>query len=412
MLAVTIRRLIGLFGVVSVLTGAMVVSSQTAAVAEVPLPADDPFYDQPASLAGKAMGEVVDSRPVYIPDSLVSVPFSAWQVKYVSQDAKGTPWASMAVILRPDTSAASGVLLAYDMVIDAIAARCGPSYQLRLGAGEREAFTDVALPDISAALTRGWTVVLPDYLGPRGQFGVGYVEGRNTLDGIRAAENFGPSGLSGSATPVLMYGYSGGARGSEFAAELASDYAPELNIRGSAAGGLPVDMASLAREVNGGPVASIVLTAAFSFDNAYPELGIAAYFRDPELGPTVRSLCDTQLIARFAFTHVQDYTVGGVWPLDDPAIAALAQRLRAGRYGTPTAPLYLFSAVSDGPEIDGLVADYCARGVPVTFVKYPATDHVSTEFSGTPAAMDWLARQLTGTAEPPTCGAPGNGRLA
>ncbi|MFC9994106.1 lipase family protein [Nocardia sp. NPDC127526] len=38
----------------------------------------------------------------------------------------------------------------------------------------------------------------------------GYVEGRNTLDGIRGAVNFDPAGLTAD-DPIALFGYSGAA---------------------------------------------------------------------------------------------------------------------------------------------------------------------------------------------------------
>jgi Secretory lipase len=56
----------------------------------------------------------------------------------------------------------------------------------------------------------GWDVVIPDHEGPLATPIVGPTEGRTTLDGIRAAENFAAAGLEGSKTEVALSRYSGG----------------------------------------------------------------------------------------------------------------------------------------------------------------------------------------------------------
>ncbi|MFI9401320.1 lipase family protein [Nocardia sp. NPDC052316] len=380
------------------------------------LPMDDPFYAQPESLNGRAMGEVVDSRPVTLPGFSTSIPYSAWQLKYVSQNTKGTPWTTMAILLRPEEGVEPPVLYSEQLWIDSLNSRCNPSYTLRVDAsGQSRSGLPSEVNNLVAALERGWTVVVPDYLGPEGEFAAGYVEGRNTLDGIRAAENFAPAGLSGTATPVLMYGYSGGSRGTEFGAELAPTYAPELNIRGVAAGGLPTDMAAAAAHMNGGPFTSINMEAAFGLDRAYPELNIASYFLDSSLKQKLTSTCYTDVVSEFAFKRVEDYTVDRIWPLAVPAVAEVVESLRAGRYGTPATPMHLASAFIDEfatvPDTDRFVADYCARGVDVTYVKYPLAEHVSAEFQDFPHAIDWLAQRLAGAPTSSTCGAPGNARI-
>ncbi|MGY2062678.1 lipase family protein, partial [Nocardia gipuzkoensis] len=182
----------------------------------------------------------------------------------------------MAIVLRPQQRVEPPVLLAYDAYYNVTGSQCAPSYQLRMGAAyQATTFFTSEATYIASALARGWTLVVPDFLGPYGEVAASYVEGRNTLDGIRAAENFAPAGLPGAATPTVLFGYSGGSRGSEFAAELAPAYAPELNIRGAATGGLPADMRHTAERINGGPLTGNIVAAAFGIDHAYPELGIA-----------------------------------------------------------------------------------------------------------------------------------------
>ncbi|MFI5780609.1 lipase family protein [Nocardia sp. NPDC051570] len=413
----SIRRLFGLSAAALALAGSLNAISLTTAAAEPPLPVDDPFYAQPDSLGGKAMGEVVDSRPVELPGFPAPGPYSAWQVKYVSQNTKGTPWTTMAIVIQPEKRVEPPVLIAEDLWIDSLNSRCNPSYKLRVDASVQGGVFPSELRNVIGELDRGWTVVLPDYLGPEGEFAAGYVEGRNTLDGIRAALNFAPAALSGSSTPVLIYGYSGGSRGAEFAAELAPTYSPELNIRGVAAGGLPVDMAAAAAHMDGGPFTVIDLLAAFGLDRAYPEINLASYFSDPQLKQKFTSTCYTDLAADYAFRRVEDYTVGHIWPLGVPAVAQVVESLRGGRYGTPAVPMHLATGFVDEfamvPDTDRLVADYCARGVDITYTKYPLTEHLYTEPTDFPEAIDWLGQRLVDAPSTRTCGlGPENAKIS
>ncbi|MFX0576494.1 lipase family protein [Nocardia nepalensis] len=96
--------------------------------------------------------------------------------------------------------------------------------------------------EVQAILQLGHAVVVPDHQGPNSAYAVGLLGGRITLDAIRAAENFDQAGLSGADTRTALWGYSGGAIPTAHAAELQPEYAPELNLVGSATGGLLADI--------------------------------------------------------------------------------------------------------------------------------------------------------------------------
>lgn len=74
--------------------------------------------------------------------------------------------------------------------------------------------------DISTGLAKGWFVNVPDYEGPLASFTAGVLSGHSTIDSIRAVFNTRKVlGLAKDA-PYAMWGYSGGALASEWAAEL------------------------------------------------------------------------------------------------------------------------------------------------------------------------------------------------
>ena len=84
-------------------------------------------------------------------------------------------------------------------------------------------------------------MIVPDAEGQRADFAAGPEYGMNTLDLIRAAFNASTVELANDANIALL-GYSGGAIASEWAAELAPTYAPDVDARmiGAAIGGLLV----------------------------------------------------------------------------------------------------------------------------------------------------------------------------
>lgn len=70
------------------------------------------------------------------------------------------------------------------------------------------------------------------------------------MDSIRAILSSG-LGLEASCAKYALWGYSGGALASEWAAELQVQYAPELNFAGVALGGLTPNVTSVLLTVNG-----------------------------------------------------------------------------------------------------------------------------------------------------------------
>jgi hypothetical protein len=387
--------------VVALALGAAV-GGASPAVAAVPDPSKDPFYAQPASFAGTHPGSVLHSRPVTITGLGIPLPFVAYQVQYVSENTFGVPQANVATIIKPLSSTGPAKLVSYQPAIDSLSYSCDPSFLLRQGT-ETEATT------IGPLLTRGWTVVVPDFLGPDHEWTAGYVEAKGTLDGIRAAENFGPAGLNGSATPVGMTGYSGGARGTEFAAELAPQYAPELHIVGAAPGGLAVNVANVAKGANGGAFAGVYFAAAMGLGRAYPEIEINSLLNDRgrQMQEAISKMCITQFVATYAFQKIQTYTKNGLDPLTVPAIQKVVKEIGAGNLGTPQVPLYLYMATYDElvvtPDADRLVQRYCSAGVTIKYVKYPLAGHVTGLPEGYPGAVSWLADRFAGKPASDSC---------
>ena len=76
------------------------------------------------------------------------------------------------------------------------------------------------------------------------------MSGYATLDGIRATFNASDLyGMSSNST-YAMWGYSGGALASEWAAELQVQYAPEMRFSGAALGGLTPNITSVLWTIN------------------------------------------------------------------------------------------------------------------------------------------------------------------
>lgn len=373
----------------------------TAAVAP---PEQDPFYTPPSPLPNGAPGTILRSREATVSAYGLPVPTDAWQVLYLSRDAKGTPVADVATILVPQVpqvpySGGERPLLSYQTAADSLALHCAPSYTMREG-------TEKEFGLITLGLAQGWAVVVPDYEGPESQYGPGRQAGRAVLDGVRAALAFEPAGLNAD-TPVGMWGYSGGGLATAWASELRHAYAPEVNLAGVAQGGVPPTFEPTARMIDGGPFAGFYFAVSIGLDRAYPEMRIESILNDKgrAMVADLGSKCSNETVQAGAFHKMSEYTT-----VEDPLTLRRMQRILAintlGQH-TPTAPVYSYHSINDelipiGP-LDELIDEYCAEGVTVQHYRDAASEHVALAVTGAPAAVRYLAGRFSGAPAPSTC---------
>lgn len=397
-----------MFSTITAVTPALTAVPADAQAAVVPSPYNDSFYTQPDPMPNVPPGTVLNSRSVTVTALGIPVKVTAWQILYASTGMTGEPVADVATVLLPDKDSATSPrpLLSYQVAEDASTMNCAPSYELRLG-------TEVEEPLVAAALEQGWAVVVPDYEGLNSDFTGGPQEGHGVLDAIRATENFGPAGLDGTSTPVGLWGYSGGALASAWASELEPSYAPGLDVKGIAEGGVPANFTAIANNINGGPFAGLYFDAAFGLARSYPQDIDLSTLLNP-MGKVaegiVTSECVEQIVAEFAFQRIQTYTNGNIDPLTVPGVQ---QAIAANSLGqrAPAGPLFVYQAANDEiiplAGVQALTDGYCSEGVAVEFVKDELSDHVSLAVGGAGAALNYLIARFAGDPAPSTCSTGG-----
>lgn len=365
-----------------------------------PHPDNDPFYAQPDPVPDVPPGTILDARPTTIRALAIPIPVRAWQLKYLSTDTKGAPAANIATVIQPLN--AQGKLVSYQTAYDGLDADCAPSYAFATGL-HAPAYEEAAMLPLILA---GYTVVSADYEGPDYQWAAGINSGHGVLDGIRAAQNFGPAGLNGADTPTALWGYSGGALASQWANELAADYAPELNIVGVAAGGVPADIEAIARAIDGTALSGVYFGATVGLSRAYPEIDIDALLnkRGKAAFETLGQQCIGEFTLQFAFRHMRDYvTVPEL--LDVPSVQAVIAENTMGQR-LPYAPTYIYQGTHDElaitPPVDTLVQTYCGMGADVQYVKLFG-EHITTAVTGVPGALAYVQNRLNGQPVPSSC---------
>ena len=357
---------------------------------EVPSPADDPFYRAPENLEAFRPGDALDARPVEVRGIRRLINADAWQVKFRSTDGSGVAVAGVTTVMIPRRPFNGSVrpLLSYQCAIDSLGAAADPSYTLRHGDQQE-------LPFMVLALRRGWAIVTTDFTGPQHAFGALPLAARFVLDGIRAAITFEPAGFD-DATPIGLWGYSGGGQATLFAAEQQPAYAPELNIVGAAAGAVGVDPVSSPEMFEDANLLSgIPFGAVIGLSRGFPDVDLLAVLtpQGRAMAAAAADMTIEQLVASFPFLRLSDYlTVPSV--LEIPGMRTALEAVRLGQ-ATPTTTMYLYHAVHDQypaiADVDKLVEKYRREGVNVTYRRFRFGEHMIGALTGIPSALRFLS---------------------
>ncbi|WP_371829915.1 lipase family protein [Rhodococcoides trifolii] len=379
----------------------------TAGASAVPVaPLPDPFYSAPADIANFAPGDVVRSRPMPNPPNFFGV--TTWQLAFRSTNSLGNPIVAVTTVFAPIGKAPDGPLLSYQQIVNALGLKCAPSQALY------STDPDVVIRDaaaLNAVFTRGWTVAMPDHLGPNSAYGAAKLGGTIVLDGIRAAQRFDPLQVRNS--PVAIAGYSGGGMASAWAAALAPSYAPELNIVGSAQGGVPMNLLKMAMMLgadNPHPVFGLALAAAIGFGREYPQQMPVSENLTPfgtQLMNEMANSC-TNDILRIGTNHSANELTNNKSIFDDVEGRAVVLENSLETYaGVPKAPIFDWHSPTDAlipvDSVDNTLNRYCAAGAKVQRLLTPSPDHLSAAVIGLPVALNWLQDRFNGVPAPSNC---------
>jgi hypothetical protein len=256
----------------------------------------------------------------------------------------------------------------------------------------------------------------------------------NTLNSIRAATNSPLTGVT-KATPVGLFGYSGGAIATGWAAQMAPSYAPDVNrqLVGAAEGGVLVDPAHNLSYVDGSSIwAGIIPMAVIGIARGF-HIDITPYLNSygRQLFSSLQKASIANVLGQYpGLTFAQLVKPQYANPASIPVLVKVENELNAGRLGSPTVPMFIGQGADgtlegtpgnkpgigpgDGVMVAGdvrtLARDFCASGTAVDYTQYDALSHISTFPVWTPAALAWLGGMFAGGQAPNDCAqiAPGN----
>jgi Secretory lipase len=429
------RRVTGLAAVLTAIALAVPMVAAPAAGAVPPTPEEDPFYQYSGAtpLVEIAPGTVLKSRTLNYHVVGLPLPVKAVQLLYRSTSELGEPTVNVTSVLKPPLSLGTPQVVAYQSFYDSLNPADEPSYAISGGLTLGGAIPQVESALIGPELLAGRTVVVADTEGENADFAAGPEYGINTLDSLRAALAAPATGLA-KATKIGLIGYSGGAIATEWAAELAPSYAPDVNSKlvGAAMGGVLVDPAHNLHYIEGSlswagvmPMAIIGVSRAFHID-------LTPYLS--EYGKQLYAKLEKASISE-ALAHYPGLTWAELakpeypTPESIPVYVHTVNQLIMGTRGTPTAPLFIGQGAlgelegtpgdkpgigeGDGVMIAGdvrsLAREYCERGDKVLYNQYPL-GHITAAVPWIATAVPWLEARFAGTAAPENCASiePGN----
>jgi hypothetical protein len=388
----------------------------------------DAFYSYTGStpLAQLTPGTVLKTRTIPYSIQGLALPIKAVQVLYRTRDQQGRAVVNATTVVRPLITLGKANVVSYQSFYDSLNPADEPSVAIAGGQGIGPAFANIETALFSPLLLAGFTINIPDTEGQTADFAAGREYGYTTLDSLRAIGRASATGVSATSKTALI-GYSGGAIASEWAAELAPTYSPDVaaNLVGTAIGGVLVAPGHNLHYVDGSSLWAGVMPMAIVGIARAAGADLTPYLSD--YGKQVYAEMQTKTIAQVlgaypGLTWKQlakpEYDV----PEKVGLFLQLANDLIMTTGGTPNAPLFVGQGTGgelegtpasatygkgDGVMIAGdvrtLARTYCDRGVRVQYREY-ATSHFTSIAPWLPEALAWTTARFTGLTAPSSCG--------
>ncbi|CAI5756886.1 unnamed protein product [Candida verbasci] len=369
-------------------------------------PKEDPFYIPPSNLSKYQNGHIIKLRETTKLRNLI-FPIkiqSSWQFMVSSRNSLDDPTVVIVSLLIP-FNANFKKILSFQTFEDSPSLNCAPSYGLLKGSNLKATPLDTNF--ILSGLKNGWIVIVPDYESNLSSFGIGLTAGKSVLDSIKAI-------LSLQCFPrfprVVLWGYSGGAYASVWAASILSSYSPELSkyIVGVAAGGTPTNFTNIFIDTDETMNSALIPLTLLGIGNERPEF--IEYLRSQVQDPKKMYLIEQKLClidARLKLANVNYFNDGvfeSIHVLDGVRdILNQQDLLYVARKFIPTnIPIlfyhYMFddeTRFNDVLELFKIWCEYDDVNIQLS-VDTLSGSHIGQAILGSPLAFSWLRDRLNG----------------
>lgn len=308
--------------------------------------------------------------------------------KFFTAQRTGNPQATVALVMVPKKSTNDRIMV-FNEANDEVYANCHPSYTL---------LTTQADPALELMMSRGFSVIAADFVGPNSAFGAGISAGRRTLDSIRAANNMRNFTKLSSSPKVALWGFSGGSLGVGQAIEQKDSYAPELNIAAAAVGGFVVNLTASFEVTNGASEFGYVPAAIVGLSREYNEIADVLHQKlRPETESEfydVEHECGTTYLTQYANQNISTYLEGGVDGLLTPEVLNVLQNNSLGHSAPQGYPVFIYHGTNDEvepiSEVDKTVSFYKSQGTDVKYWRVPLSSHSTSYYAALLPAADFL----------------------
>ncbi len=392
------------------------------------------FYTPPNPLPDVSPGDLIRTEPsrlVLEPSGqLGHIMANGTRIMYRSTDGRGNPNVVTGTYFEPWNDwpgQGPRPLIVYGPGTQGQGDQCAPSRQFNQGI-HWSPYLDFMFNYeelfVATLVARGFAIVMTDYEG-LGTIGVTHTyvnrlsQGHAMLDAARAARLLPDTSLT-PVGPTAFWGYSQGGGAAASAAELASSYAPDVNVVGTFAGAPPADLIDLIPYADGSALVGVIGYALNSVFQTYPEaepkIRSVLTPRGQDFVDKTRDQCVGESLTKFMFRHLQPYFNQPISELlHDPQFRGIFELQKLGTL-KPNAPVLLNSNRYDplvpyAPVVQ-LARDWCAKGSDIEmrtneqppFLNKAVVNHALPMLVDGEPAMQWLADRFNGVPTAPNCG--------
>jgi pimeloyl-ACP methyl ester carboxylesterase len=332
-----------------------------------------------------------------VPEPATDQGATAWRMMYLSESIQGEPIAVTGTALVPSTAAPEDgrPILSVAHGTTGIADECAPSHNPNWDLAEQTPYVN-----------EGYLVAFTDYegLGTPGRhpYIVGESEGRGVLDAAKAARQL-PAADAGDR--LAIWGHSQGGHAAMWAAQLAADWAPELDLIGTIAAGTPADLTAVGEAITEGPEKGSVFMTIAGYAAAYTDLDLSWALTpagEKQLD-VVDEGCADDVLAHFADADANRL----LKPLG--SVDAWTDILEANNPGQTfvDSPILLVHGTEDYlpyAAVERMHERMCANGQDVELWTIEGGDHDASYEKAGADGFDWIQQRLAGEETASTCG--------
>lgn len=363
-------------------------------------PVVDAFYDPPAQVPS-GHGRLIRSDAYLgrLPEN-----GDVSRILYTTRDALDRPAVASALVIVPkDPPAGPRPVIVWNHGTTGVAQGCAPSLR-------DASATKWSIPALEQALKAGWVVVASDFSG-QGAPGaypylIGEGEARSSLDAVLATAEL-RTDLTLSPDTVV-WGHSQGGHAALWTTAIAKDYAPGLDVLGTAVVAPVADPPALAEELLSGPpnamLSVITSWVLVPYSETYPDVRLDDYIaegsRSIVLEMTQR--CPSEpgvVVSVLAALGVSEDRPLYSADLTDGALGErLAENAMTAPLGTPMLVAWGADDEVIPPKLQrDYVAKLCAEGQDVRWATYAGYDHLRPILPKSrflPVLYDWTKKLI------------------